>query len=138
MSSVTLHFRTTGLDKKLRAGISGPVRADLRERAGRVRDQAKFNLRARSKNPTGKIERSIRFATRATEDGGGVAQVGSDLDEALWVERGTGVYGPHNRPIVPTVRKRLRFNIGQRTLYLVSVEGQKGKHYLRDAVDAAV
>ena len=146
MASVSFHVRSTGLDRVLRQAVSstdGQVREDLRRRAGNVRDEARANLRARSRNETGRIAGSIRFATRRTSETTYLAQVGSDLPEALWVERGTGRFGPHRHMIVPVHRRYMKFQVtrsklGPRVIFATAVQGQPGKHYLRDAIDAAV
>lgn len=145
MASLTFRFRTDGVNRGLRRQLlaqDGEIRADLRRRAGRVREEARRNLRDRSDVSTGDLASTIRVAT-ADGPFGPVAQIGSDHPAALWVEEGTGVYGPHRSPIVPTRGRFMRFKPRRATrggafVFARQVKGQPGKHYLRDAIDAAV
>lgn len=141
MASLSYKIDLSALRSGVRVALlssEGVVRQDLQRRCGNVRDQARANLRSRSKISSGRIASTIRFVTVATPDGAR-GQVGSDLPEAEWVERGTGVYGPHRTPIVPVRAKKLRFQQRRsgRVLYRDSVQGQPGKHYLEDALEAA-
>ena len=36
-------------------------------------------------------------------------RVGSPLERAKWIHEGTGIYGPHKKPIVPVTAKALKF-----------------------------
>ena len=36
-------------------------------------------------------------------------RVGSPLERAKWIHEGTGIYGPHKKPIVPVSAKALKF-----------------------------
>lgn len=142
MASVEARLRSANFDRGLARALTaqgGEVREDFGRRVRRVRDAARSNLRRRSARSTGKIERSIRMVTGQARDGTLVGQVGSDLREAEWVERGTGIYGPHKTPIVP---RRGRFMVftprgSQVQVFARSVRGQPGKHFLRDAAREA-
>lgn len=57
--------------------------------------------------------------------------------KSLWLNQGTGIYGPHNTPIVPTHAKFLRFTIGNRLFFRRSVKGQKATHFVDKARDQA-
>lgn len=57
---------------------------------------------------------------------------------ALWVMRGTGVFGPHGTPIVPTTSQYLVFRGRDgATVYAKSVKGMPGRPFLTDAFKAA-
>lgn len=102
-----------------------------------MRDKAKQLLRERSAHPTGKIESSIRYVTREAGPDTIISQVGSDLKEADYVERGTGVFGPHQQRIRVRSRGSMFFKSPQfGDVFADSVRGQPGKHYLRDALTA--
>lgn len=143
MASFSIVIRPSNLNGRLRASLmseKGLVRADVQRRARRVRDRARDLLNERSAEPTGKIASSIRYTTAEPRGEGRVAaQVGSDLLEADWVERGTGVYGPHATPIVPRRAKVMVFESRMTggLVWVSQVRGQPGKHYLRDALQAA-
>lgn len=67
------------------------------------------------------------------------AWVGSDHELALWLENGTGVYGPHHSPIVPTSSTVLVFPSrrgGKGFVFAKSVRGQKAKPFLEPALQA--
>jgi hypothetical protein len=56
---------------------------------------------------------------------------------SLWLDKGTGIYGPKGSPIVPTHAKFLRFKIGAQTFFRRSVKGQKATHFVDKARDEA-
>jgi hypothetical protein len=118
----------------------GAVRSDTQRRARNVRDRARELARERSEESSGALPASIRYVTvEGLGEGTVVAQVGSDLRHARWVEDGTGIYGPRGRPIKPVRAKFLVFESRRfgRKIIASSVRGQPGKHYLRDALAAA-
>jgi hypothetical protein len=141
--ATTLKFvlRAKDLENKIRVDLlaeGGEVRSDLQRRARNVRNRAKELLATRSDNDTGSLASTIRYVTVDRGKDGLAAQVGSDDERAIWVEEGTGVFGPHGTPIVPSRAPLLVFeNSAGQVFRLASVEGQRGKHYLRDALDAA-
>jgi hypothetical protein len=156
VASLTYVFAEQELRGRLRHDLmEGVVRPDVQRRARNVRDRARTLCAERSKHSTGRLPRSIRYTTVQLSDPDAVvAQVGSDEKHADWTERGTGVFGPHRTPIVPTRGQFLKFRsntiastrstrgsgafgAAQGRLFLVrSVRGQPAKHYLRDALDA--
>jgi hypothetical protein len=66
--------------------------------------------RARANCPTddGRLKASITHLVTLGNDSVSL-RVGSPLDYAMYVHRGTGIYGPHGTPIVPVTAKALRF-----------------------------
>lgn len=85
---------------------------------------------------TGTLRRSITFHIEGIA-GQARARVGSNLEYALWVENGTGIYGPHNTPIVPVVAKRLVFTPrGGSTVFARSVRGRPATPFLAPALSA--
>lgn len=97
---------------------------------------------------TSNLGRTIRVgtvtATSAQIIAGGTAAVGY----ALYVERGTGIYGPKRRKIVPRSKKVLRWKgggsrvtgrgKGSSYIYARSVKGRKATPYLVPGVKKAV
>lgn len=57
---------------------------------------------------TGHLGRNIRPSTLSERDALVVAQT----PYAAYVERGTGIYGPHKKPIVPRTKKMLAWRTG--------------------------
>jgi hypothetical protein len=56
---------------------------------------------------------------------------------ALWVMRGTGIYGPHGTPIVPVTSKYLVFRGKDgSTVFAKSVKGQTANQFLTEAFRA--
>jgi hypothetical protein len=56
----------------------------------------------------------------------------------IWIEHGTGVYGPRRKPIVPKkAGGRLVFKVngpgGETTVFAKSVKGRPASHIMRDA-----
>ena len=54
---------------------------------------------------------------------------------AAWVHGGTGIYGPHKTPIVPTTKKALAFRIGDKMIIRRSVKGMKPNPFMKRALD---
>lgn len=82
-----------------------------------------------------------------------VARIGSNLDYALFVHEGTGIYGPKGTPIRPVSGQwlrwpmknnsgggaRRRYRNGRTAEYVFAreVKGMRGRPFLRDALNAA-
>lgn len=141
MASLTFVLRASDLNGRLRADLlaeGGAVRRDVQRRARNVRDEARHLAAERSRESSGALPRSIRYVTREAGGGRVAAQVGSDLPHALWTEEGTGVYGPRRTRIFPRTAPLLVFESRSgAVIRALSVAGQPGKHYLRDALKAA-
>jgi hypothetical protein len=138
VGSVRHVLNTTALNAQLRGPSSGVTR-DLLRRALRVQAIAKRNVKA----DHGRLRNSIHVATRVAADGVLVVEVGSDLNYALAVHNGTGVYGPRATAIVPTHGKLLVFPVrggassgGGRFVFARSVQGQPANPYLKNALTA--
>lgn len=143
MASLTFVIRSNDLNGRLRVSLmaeDGVVRSEVQRRARRVKDRAQNLLAQRSSHPSGELGGSIRYTTaEALGPDSVVAQVGSDLYYAAWVEEGTGVFGPLHSEIRARGGDVLVFQsetLG-RKIVTPSVRGQPGKHYLRDALEAA-
>jgi hypothetical protein len=66
----------------------------------------------------------------------GSIRVGSNEKYALWVEEGTGIYGPHHSPIIPRHTHFLVFKPKGSSVYVFakSVKGRPATPYLRPAL----
>ena len=53
---------------------------------------------------------------------------------ALYVEKGTGIFGPTRSPIRSMTGNVLVFELNGKTVFAHSVKGQRGRHFVRDAV----
>lgn len=111
---------------------------DTRRRAENTLGAARANLRARSRSGSGEVGRTLGYSLAETVQGW-AARVGSDDERARWVEEGTGLYGPHRSPIRPKAKKWMRFVSGRgAVVFTQQTAGQPGKHFLRDAAEAAL
>jgi hypothetical protein len=54
-----------------------------------------------------------------------------------WVDKGTGIYGPHKKPIVPVTKKYLVFDWKGKRWKLGSVKGQKPQRFIKRGIDNA-
>lgn len=115
----------------------GPVARELLRRGLRVEADAK----RRVKVDQGRLRNSITHEFVEGTYGGMrvlIMRIGTNVEYARMVHDGTGIYGPHKSPIVPTHARVLRFKVRDGTIvYRLSVSGQKPNPFLADAMDAA-
>lgn len=115
----------------------GGLAQDMFKRAIAVQKQAKLNLqRPPSRVNTGQLRASITivpFFFRTYP----AFKVGSPLKHARWVHDGTGIYGPHHQPIVPTHAKSLAWEGPGGMIFAKSVKGMRANPFLKDALSAA-
>ncbi len=104
----------------------------------RVANQAKRNIKV----DEGTARASI-FHTVDVEGTRVVTRIGSPLDYPLYLQVGTGLYGPKKKLIFPTTRKVLRFEVrsgkaarGNRpVVFAAYVRGIKGDQWLTRALE---
>lgn len=113
---------------------TGAVGRDALKRGRRVRDRARLLVGKQTGRLAASIEVNFSVGLR-----GLVVHVGSSLKYARYHHDGTGVYGPHGRPIRPRRGKVMVFDgrLGGR-VYARSVTGQRGTKYLERSLRAAV
>jgi hypothetical protein len=149
---------SSGSTGSLQAALEGIAKKDVTGRSKAVRDLAKENVRTRSTFlKAGGIYDTLDYVVHKTTDGY-IGRVGTTSPHAKWVEDGTGLYGPRHQLITPTSRRFMTFqsNIFSRrkpkpttervafqeqsriSIFTPSTRGQRGKHYLRDALAAAL
>lgn len=133
---MSVHFE---VDNAEIAGLLRPgglVHNAAQRAAGVVRDRAKENLTAAGRVDAGTLRNSIRSELVETTRDTVTFQVGSDLPYAIFVERGTGLYGPYHSPIYPRRARVLRFQPSgsSTTVFAASVRGMEGVRYLERAV----
>lgn len=126
--SVRIEINGSALNRLLRSP-TGPVARDMLRRGQRVQTAARRRINSR----TGQLARSIEVSI-VIADGAAGARIGTDLYYARFVHDGTGIYGPSRRPIKPTRRRALAFGNG---VVVASSSGQRGTHFLRNALRAA-
>lgn len=137
MTGVKHVMDIAALNAHLRGPMGGVTR-DLLRRGLRVQAAAKRNVRS----DHGRLRNSIHVGTRVGEQGVIIVEVGSDLNYALAVHNGTGIYGPHGTRIVPTSGSLLVFPNRRggggsgRLVFARSVRGQRPNPYLKNALRA--
>lgn len=89
---------------KLLQSPSGAVAQDLLIRGNRVKNAAQRLCPV----DQGRLRASISTEL-AFDEGELVVRVGTNVDYAIYVHNGTGIYGPEKRPIVPVRAKALRW-----------------------------
>lgn len=143
MSEVVVDF--SAVNELLTSPQRGVTR-DLVRRGLRVQAAA----RRLAPSDTGRLRQSITMAVVTVPSLH--VLVGSNLEYALLVHRGTGIYGPNRLPIrsashgylrftpktrtTPTGRVRIRSR-DQNVVFTRSVRGQRGVPYLKNALVAA-
>lgn len=116
----------------LRDVVEGATAKALVRSAVKVQNQARRNAPV----DTGLLRQSITYTITGVGETA-EARVGSNLDYALGVETGTGIYGPKGRPITPVRAKALRFpKKGGGIVFAASVRGRPGTPYLKPALRA--
>ena len=133
--------------KQLLESKSGAVAQDLDRRARAVQNQAIRLCPVNEGRLRGSISREI-----AVEPNGLTARVGTNVEYAMFVHEGTGLYGPRGRYIVPvkgdflkwaatnnsgTGRRRYKGGKTQAYVYAKRSRGVRGRPFLRDALPAA-
>lgn len=83
---------------------------------------------------TGRLRASINFSIAGGDAQSLVCRVGTNVEYAYWVETGTGLYGPHRTPVVPTHASHLVFTVGGRKVFVQSVKGQEAHPFLVPAL----
>jgi hypothetical protein len=137
VAKITHHIDRVALHAML-SSPSGGVAKDLFRRGKKVETRAKLNLQ---RNPrrvnTGYLRSSIN--TQLISLGGKVSvRVGTNVEYAVFVHDGTGIYGPKGARIYPKTAKVLAWRTKSgRKMYATSVAGMKPNPFLADAVIAA-
>lgn len=121
---------------------------DLRIRGNRVLNAARRLV----PRDTSRLGNSLTLTMMVGPQGEPVASIGSNLEYAIYVHEGTGLYGPNPHMIVPKNAKVLRwptinnsgsgnrrFKGGQTAAFTYSMHsrGMKGRPFLVDALEAA-
>jgi hypothetical protein len=135
-------YRVTVNEAELRRFLTspdGPVVMHVREIGQRVVNDA----RRRAPVDTGRLRASIQLAIQ-THGMRITCRIGSNLQYAVWVHEGTGIFGPDHRVIRPLTARVLVFpargggSAGRRGLVFTPyVHGQPPQPFLVEALRAA-
>jgi hypothetical protein len=136
------------LDRLRRGGTLGIVR-DMMRRGYRVQAASQQILRANNRVDHGRLIGSITVAAFSTSNVI-IVRVGTDVNYAIFVEKGTGLYGPRHAKIYPRHAKVLVFTPRKKSasgsfikaknrtqVFARWVRGSRGVHFLRDGLKAA-
>lgn len=129
--------------RRILTSPSGPVAKALLVRGYRVQALAKKNLGGGTgtgpkRIDTGRLRSSIAVELRRGPRGL-LVRIGTNVEYAIFVHEGTGIYGKNARPIKPKTKRYLRFKVkgSKRYTYATQVKGMKGNPFLVKALPAA-
>jgi Bacteriophage HK97-gp10, putative tail-component len=143
VTSEVRHVFNAAEMQRILTGRDGGVARDMLRRGYRVRTAAQ----RRCPVDHGRLRASI-VARLISVNGVTICEVGTDVEYAVWVHEGTGLYGPRHALIYPKTAKALVFTPrkangayikrGDRSVVIVrSTKGMKGIPFMRDALPAA-
>lgn len=87
-------------------------------------------LQSTSQGGTRQLMRSLQVLEADTTH----VKVGTNLNYGLWVNDGTGVFGPTGSPIVPVNARVLHWVGEDGDVFRPSVQGQPGKHFMEEGL----
>lgn len=122
---------------------TGPVAKDMLIRGYRVQAAARKNLGGGVSGPkridTGKLRASISVQLKRKATNIITVRIGTNVEYAIWVHDGTGLYGPMGRPIRPKTARYLKFKPrgANEFVYAKQVKGMRPNRFLADAMHAA-
>lgn len=133
----TISFRWELNESELREftlGSTGPIVRDLERRATAVVNGAK----RRCPVNTGRLRASITKEV-IIDSNSPVARVGTNVEYAIFVHNGTGIYGPRGTPIVPRVSRFLVFTPrgSSDKVFARQVRGIRPRPFLKEALEDA-
>lgn len=130
-------YHTTTI-KALLSQKGAPVVEDLLRRGRNVETRAKHLITSMGAVDTGRLRSSIT-STLVSIGSEPAVRVGTNVNYAMFVHEGTGVYGPYGRPITPKSSQFLVFTPrgAKSPVFARSVKGMKGRPFLKDALPAA-
>jgi HK97 gp10 family phage protein len=130
--SLSYNVELQGLDaliadaKKAGANATPLVKAAVVNSTSKVQERA----RSRAAHRTGTLQRSIQ---RELKDTAGRTFVGEKY--GIFIEKGTGLYGPERRPIRAKRAKVLAFTVGSKKVFTKSVKGMRAKPFFKPALE---
>lgn len=121
---------------RLMTSPSGPVAKDLLRRGRNVETLAKRLCPVRKMGGGGQLRASIMHYLALTA-AGLVCYVGTPLNYAEHVIKGSGIYGPQGTPIVPVRAQALRWIGPDGVVFAMSSKGTPPRDFLTPALAAA-
>jgi hypothetical protein len=136
VASVSVRLNQRAIQDQL-TGQNGAIARDLLRRGQRVQNKARRLAPVDRGRLRGSITTEVRGSGRGLE-----VRVGSNLDYAVYVHEGTGIYAGRGY-IYPRRGRYLRWRArgggggGREYVYARRVRGVRGRPFLKDALDAA-
>lgn len=132
MAKVTFKINSAKIRQTL-GRPNGQLARGMLRLSHKVQRRARSNLRRH--NRTGALSASL-FARVVHRGGLPIGQVGTPLKRGLWLDQGTGIYGPRHQRIVPKRAKYLRWTTRTgRVVFARSVKGIRPTRFLRSSLD---
>lgn len=127
-------IQVDGLDDLLRdvRRVGGNADRIMRGFLTNATNKIQSEARSRAPHKTGALQRSILPEINDLD-----ALVAVNEKYGVWIEEGTGIYGPTGQPIRPKKAKMLVFSIGGRKIVTKSVKGTKAKPFFKPGIKAA-
>lgn len=107
----------------------GDVDRAVQRAAGRARDYARQNITEAGRVDTGRLRNSIRYEQRSRAGRTANYAVGSDLDYAIFQERGTRAHGPRRARVM-----RFKPKGGGAFVFASHVRGVTGAQFMQKAL----
>lgn len=132
--SMRMDLKIDGLNDLIRdikraGGNAEPlVRAALTNSAQKVQQEA----RQRAPHRTGTLQRSIMPEIDYPR-----AEVAVNEKYGIFIEEGTGVYGPNHSPITPRRAKVLAFTVGGSAVFTKMVKGMRARPFFKPGWEAS-
>jgi hypothetical protein len=121
-----------GMDELLNSPV-GPV---ARLVSGVTRDVLR-TVENECPKRSGDTSRSFRSDVTVRPNRRVVGRVYSDDPVVTYLEKGTGLYGPRGRRIVPRNARALRFEVGGQVIFRRSVRGMRPQPFMRRSLEIA-
>ena len=122
-TDITPTFEQMGADASYAGKVTAKfigrdwMRTQMRRLLGYVKEEAPKR--------TGKFANAHHFRTYQQGENTFTGRIYGPTPLKGWIVTGTGIYGPHHSPIVPTHAKYLHFYIGGTEFFRRSVKGMK-------------
>lgn len=95
-------------------------------------NRVQSEVRKRAAHRTGTLQRSVLVYIKGLM---GIVQVNEKY--GIFLEQGTGIYGPEARPIRPVNAKALVFKIGGNVIFAKEIKGIRAKPFFAPGIKAA-
>lgn len=129
-----LEVKIDGIDALLKDVHEFKGNGDKLVRAALVNSSNKVQSEARKRAPhrTGTLQRSILTYLKYP-----LAVVQVNEKYGIFLEQGTGIYGPENRPIRPLKAKALVFKVGGQIIFTKEVKGIRARPFFAPGIQAS-